>query len=142
MAISIKSSKEINSMRKAGHVVSMVHQRVAAAIQPGITTMDIDIIARDTMAEFNAGASFLGHMGFPGRVCVSVNEEIVHGIPGKRALIEGDIITVDVGAIIDGYHGDSAWTYAVGQVSDEAEHLLRITEASLALGLVQARAGN
>lgn len=142
MGITIKNQKEIESMRRAGHVVSVVHQRVAAAIQPGITTMDIDIIARDTFAEFNAGSSFLGHMGFPGRVCASVNEEIVHGIPSKRMLVEGDIISVDVGAIIDGYHGDSAWTYGVGQISDEAAHLLAVTEKSLELGLAQARAKN
>jgi methionyl aminopeptidase len=140
MGITIKSEKEIEAMRRAGHVVSVVHQRVAGAIHPGITTMDIDMIARDTFAEFNAGSSFLGHMGFPGRVCASVNEEIVHGIPGKRVLVEGDIITVDVGAIIDGYHGDSAWTYGVGNISEEAAHLLAITERSLELGLEQARA--
>lgn len=142
MAISIKGPKEINSMRKAGHVVSVLHQRVSEAIQPGITTLDIDIIARDVLTEFGAGSAFLGHQGFPGRVCVSVNEQIVHGIPSRRVLNSGDIISVDFGAIIDGYFGDSAWTYAVGDVSDEAKNLLRITERSLELGLEQARAGN
>lgn len=142
MGITIKGKKEIDAMRRAGHVVSVIHQRVAAAIQPGITTMDLDIIARDTMKEFTAGSSFLGHMGFPGRICASVNEEIVHGIPSKRMLVNGDIISVDVGAIIDGYHGDSAWTYGVGEISDEAQRLLRVTEESLAAGLAQARAKN
>jgi methionyl aminopeptidase len=142
MGISIKGAKEINSMRKAGHVVSVLHQRVSEIIQPGITTLDIDIVARDVLTEFGAGAAFLGHQGFPGRVCVSVNEQIVHGIPSRRVLNNGDIISVDFGAIIDGYYGDSAWTYAVGDISDEAKNLLRITERSLELGLEQARAGN
>lgn len=142
MGISIRSAKEIASMRKAGHVVSVFHQRVAAAIQPGVTTQDIDFIARDVLMEYNAGAAFLGHHGFPGRVCVSVNEEIVHGIPSKRVLRDGDIISVDFGSIVEGYVGDSAWTYAVGEISDEAKHLLRVTERSLELGLEQARAGN
>jgi len=139
MAISIKGKKEIDAMRRAGHVVSVVHQRVSAAIQPGITTMDLDIIARDTMKEFGAGAAFLGHMGFPARICASVNEEIVHGIPGNRVLAAGDIISVDVGTIIEGYYSDSAWTYAVGEISEEAQRLLRVTEESLALGIAQAR---
>jgi len=140
MAITIKGKKEIEAMRRAGHVVSVVHQRISAAIQPGITTMDLDIIARDTMKEFGAGAAFLGHMGFPGRICASVNEEIVHGIPSHRTLQNGDIISVDVGTIIDGYFGDSAWTYGVGEISEEAQRLLRVTEESLMLGLAQARA--
>lgn len=139
MAITIKGRKEIDAMRRAGHVVSVIHQRIAAAIQPGITTMDLDIIARDTMKEFGAGAAFLGHMGFPGRICASVNEEIVHGIPGNRMLVSGDIISVDVGTIIDGYFGDSAWTYGVGEISEEAQRLLQVTEESLALGIAQAR---
>jgi len=142
VAATIKQPRDIESMRKAGYVVSVIHQRIEAAIAPGVTTMDLDIIARDTMLEFGAGSSFLGHLGFPGRICASVNEEIVHGIPGPRVLRDGDIISVDVGATIDGFHGDSAWTYAVGAVSDEARELLRVTEESLYLALAQARAGN
>ena len=100
MAITIKNDREIGKMREAGHVVGIVHQRVEAAIAPGVTTQDLDDIARDTFAEFGAGSSFLGHHGFTGRICASVNEEIVHGIPGKRVLRDGDIISVDVGAIV------------------------------------------
>src|SRR5262245_50241556 len=108
MAITIKNSREIGNMREAGHVVAIVHQRIEASIAPGMTTQDLDDIARDTLKEMGATSSFLGHHGFTGRICASVNEEIVHGIPGKRELRDGDIISVDVGAIINGYHGDSA----------------------------------
>jgi methionyl aminopeptidase len=139
MAVGIKSSKEIGRMRAAGHVVSLVHVQIAAAIAPGVTTHDLDEIAREVMEEQGATSSFLGHLGFTGRICASVNEEIVHGIPGPRVLKEGDIISVDVGAIIEGYHGDSAWTYPVGKVSDEAARLLRDTEASLYEGIAAAR---
>lgn len=142
MGITIKQPKELNAMRRAGHVVSVLHQRVAPMIQPGITTMDIDQLAKEVLIEFGAGSAFLGHQGFPGRVCVSVNEEIVHGIPSRRVLEEGDIISVDFGAIIEGYYGDSAWTYPVGTISDEAARLLQVTEEALALGLEQATAGN
>jgi methionyl aminopeptidase len=142
MAITIKNAREIGNMREAGHVVGIVHQRVEAAIAPGVTTQDLDDIARDTFAEFGAGSSFLGHHGFTGRICASVNEEIVHGIPGKRVLRDGDIISVDVGAIIGGYHGDSAWTYPVGTVSPVAQRLLRDTEESVYVGVAAALAGN
>jgi len=142
MGITIKQPRELNNMRQAGHVVSILHQRVASMIQPGVTTLDLDLLARDVLVEFGAGSAFLGHQGFPGRVCVSVNEEIVHGIPSRRVLKDGDIISVDFGAIIEGYYGDSAWTYPVGTVSDKAANLLKVTEEALALGLSQARAGN
>jgi methionyl aminopeptidase len=142
MAVTIKNSREIDRMREAGAVVSVVHQRIQSAIAPGITTQDLDDIARDTFEEMGAVSLFLGHHGFTGRICASVNEEIVHGIPGKRVLRDGDIISVDVGAIVDGYCGDSAWTYGVGTISPEAERLLRDTEESLYRGIAQARAGN
>lgn len=142
MAITIKNAREINNMREAGQVVAIVHQRIEAVIAPGMTTKDLDDIARETLSEKSAGSSFLGHHGFTGRICASVNEEIVHGIPGKRTLRDGDIISVDVGAIIGGYHGDSAWTYPVGTISPAAARLLRDTEDALYLGVAQARAGN
>lgn len=129
-------------MREAGAVVGVVHQRIEEAIAPGVTTQDLDDIARDTFREFGAGSSFLGHHGFTGRICASINEQIVHGIPGKRVLRDGDIISVDVGATIGGYHGDSAWTYGVGTISPVAQRLLRDTEEALYLGVAQARAGN
>ncbi|MGI9253537.1 MAG: M24 family metallopeptidase, partial [Thermomicrobiales bacterium] len=110
MPPTIKNTREIAKMREAGAVVALIHQRISAAVSPGVTTMDLDTIARDTMAEVGAVSSFLGYHGFPGHICASVNDEIVHGIPGKRILRDGDIIAVDVGAILDGWHGDSAWT--------------------------------
>lgn len=142
MAISIKNTRDIEKMEAAGHIVAMCHQRVESAIRPGVTTAELDAIVRDTVREHGAIASFLGYNGFPGNICASVNDEVVHGIPGPRPLREGDIITVDIGAILNGWHGDSAWTYPVGQVSDDAARLLRDTEEALNVGLGAARAGN
>lgn len=142
MAISIKSRSEIEKMQRAGEVVAICHSRVARAILPGVTTGDLDTIVRDTIAEHGARSNFLGHHGFTGNICASVNDEIVHGIPGKRRLNDGDIIAVDIGAIVDGFHGDSAWTYAVGSISEDAQRLLADTEAALYEGIHQARVGN
>lgn len=142
MAITIKSDRDVEKMKVAGHVVSVCHQRVQAAIAPGVTTGELDAIVVDTLKEHNALASFLGYNGFPASICASVNEEIVHGFPGKRVLNEGDIIAVDIGAIVDGWHGDSAWTYGVGQISAEAEQLLKDTEQALLIGVDAARPGN
>lgn len=142
MAITIKNDREIGLMREAGHVVATAHSRIEAAIAPGVTTKDLDDIARDTFAEMGATSLFLGHLGFTGRICASVNEEIVHGIPGKRVLRDGDIISIDIGARVGGYCGDSAWTYGVGAIGDEAAKLLRVTEESLLLGIAQAKVGN
>ncbi len=141
MGISLKSAADIEKMKRAGHVVAICHERVEAAISPGVTTQELDDIVRDTIAEHDATSNFLGHHGFTGNICASVNEEIVHGIPGLRRLNEGDIITVDIGAIVDGFHGDSAWTYPVGSISDEHQRLLADTEAALYEGLKQASAG-
>jgi methionyl aminopeptidase len=129
-------------MDEAGQVVALVHARIEPAIAPGVTTAELDTIARDTLAESGAVSSFLGYHGFPAHICASVNDEIVHGIPGGRRLREGDIISVDVGAILAGYHGDSAWTYGVGQISEEAAALLRDTEDALYLAVEAATSGN
>jgi methionyl aminopeptidase len=142
MAITIKNEKEINRMRDAGHAVSVCHQRVQAAIAPGVTTGDLNALVQDTLNELGATSNFLGHHGFPGVICASVDDEIVHGIPGSRRLNDGDIIAVDIGAIVEGFHGDSAWTYAVGTISDEAARLLQDTEDALYAGIAAARAGN
>lgn len=142
MAITIKSDRDIEKMKVAGHVVSLCHQRVEAAIAPGVTTGELDAIVVDTLKEHNALASFLGYNGFPASICASVNEEIVHGFPGKRVLNEGDIVAVDIGAIVDGWHGDSAWTYGVGKISAEAEQLLKDTEEALRIGVAAATPGN
>lgn len=142
MAISLKSASEIEKMRRAGEVVAICHERVQQAIAPGVTTGELDTIVRDTIAEHGARSNFFGHQGFTGFICASVNDEIVHGIPGKRRLNDGDIIAVDIGAIVDGFHGDSAWTYAVGTISEESQRLLTDTEAALYEGICEARVGN
>ncbi len=141
MGIRIRSAGDLEKMKRAGYVVALCHQRVEAAIAPGVTTQDLDDIVRDTLAETGATSNFLGHHGFTGRICASVNEEVVHGIPGPRKLEDGDIIAVDIGAIVDGFHGDSAWTYPVGTISEEDQRLLRDTEGALYAGLAQATAG-
>jgi methionyl aminopeptidase len=111
------------------------------SLAPGMTTRDLDDIARDTLAQAGAVSSFRGYHGFPGHICTSVNDEIVHGIPGSRTLRDGDIVSIDVGAIFNGYHGDSAWTYAVGTISDEAQALLTATESALDSAVKAARHG-
>lgn len=131
MSMTIKNANEIERMRAAGLVVALVHARIQEALQPGITTQELDDIARETLKANGAVSSFLGYHSFPRHICTSVNDEIVHGIPGGRRLHEGDIVSVDVGAIVDGYHGDSAWTYGVGTISDEASRLLAATEGAL-----------
>ena len=142
MTITIKNEDEIRRMSEAGQVVSLVHARLEQALGPGITTRDLDDIARDTLAEAGAVSSFLGYHGFPAHICTSINDEIVHGIPGRRRLREGDIISIDVGAILNGFHGDSAWTYPVGQISEEAAALLSDTEEALYRAVDAAVAGN
>jgi methionyl aminopeptidase len=110
-------------------------------ITPGITTKELDQIAEKTIQKYGATPSFKGYNGFPGSICASVNEELVHGIPGKRKLEEGDIISIDIGAKYNGYHGDSAWTYPVGNISESVQKLLDVTEKSLYLGLEQVKPG-
>lgn len=141
MPMTIKNAREVERMAAAGQVVTLVHSRLEPAIAPGVTTAELDEIARDTLAEAGAVSSFLGYHGYPAHICASVNDEIVHGIPGRRRLREGDIISVDVGAILDGFHGDSAWTYAVGDISEEAAALMRDTEEALERAVAAAAAG-
>lgn len=138
--ITLRSQREIEKMRVAGQLVRQAHQRVADLVRPGITTAEIDQAVDDLFAEAGAVALFKGVPGktpFPAATCISVNDEIVHGIPGKRVLKEGDIVSVDTGAKIGGWCGDSAWTYAVGQISDEATRLLEVTEAALNVAIEQ-----
>jgi methionyl aminopeptidase len=135
-----KSSSELGLMREAGRIVALTHQELAKVIQPGITTKELDAIAEKIIRKHGATPSFKGYGGFPGSICTSVNEELVHGIPSDRKLNDGDIISIDVGANYKGYHGDSAWTYAVGTVSENDKLLMKVTEESLYQGLQQVKA--
>ncbi|MEH7460624.1 type I methionyl aminopeptidase [Bacillus thuringiensis] len=136
-----KTPREIEIMREAGKIVALTHQELKKHIAPGITTKELDQIAEKTILKYGAVPSFKGYNGFPGSICASVNEELVHGIPGKRKLQEGDIISIDIGAKYNGYHGDSAWTYPVGNISESVQKLLDVTEKSLYLGLEHAKPG-
>ncbi|WP_423363716.1 type I methionyl aminopeptidase [Mycoplasma sp. P36-A1] len=137
--ITIKSKREIELMAHAGHIVALVHQKMNDIIKPGMTTRELDTIARNIILENDAKPSFLGYGGFPASVCASVNQVLVHGFPDDKPLVEGDIVTIDVGAEYKGYHGDSAWTYAVGEVSQEDRQLMDVTKESLfqALSIVK-----
>ena len=130
-----KSESELQLMREAGRIVADTHRLMAQAVVPGITTRELDDIADKYIRSQGALPSFKGYNGFPSSICASVNDELVHGFPGSRKLNEGDIISIDIGAQYEGYHGDSAWTYPVGQVSDEVQRLLEVTERSLYAGL-------
>lgn len=140
--ISLKSSREIELMDRAGTVVALVHKRLKEEIKPGMTTKRIDQICEEVIRENGCTPSFKGLYGFPGSVCTSVNEVLVHGIPGSQILKNGDIISVDVGACYKGYHGDSAWTFLVGDVDEKTRDLCRVTEEALYRGLEQVRPGN
>lgn len=140
--ITIKSSHEIDLMREAGRIVALAHQAVKDAIQPGITTRNLDAIVEQTICKAGATPSFKGLYGFPCASCISINSVLVHGIPDNTKLKAGDIVSVDIGACYHGYHGDSAWTYAVGNIDENAQRLMNITEAALFEGLKQAKPGN
>lgn len=133
--ISIKSEREIELLRIAGKIVGDTHNYIKQYIKPGITTMELDHIAETFIRKNGATPSFKGLYGFPNACCISVNEEVVHGIPSNRKLKEGDIVSIDIGACYKGYHGDSAWSYPVGKVDKQKEDLLKHTEESLYEGL-------
>ncbi len=138
-----KNPREIQIMREAGRIVARVHQAFREAIEPGISTWDLDRLAVEIIQSHNAKSSFLGYRGFPANICTSINEELVHGIPNRaRVLLDGDIISIDVGVYHRGFVGDSGWTYAVGAIDPEAERLLRVTEESLAAAIEATRSGN
>jgi len=141
MGIIIKSEKEIEKMRRAGKLVATVLKTLRSKVKPGISTEELDAIAYNETKKLGGTPSFKGYHGFPASICASVNDEIVHGIPGKHVLKEGDIISIDFGAIVDGFQGDSAITVGVGEVNDEADKLMRTTENALAEGIKAARAG-
>jgi methionyl aminopeptidase len=136
-----KTPREIEIMREAGKIVALTRKELEKHIRPGITTKELDAIAEEVIRQYGAIPSFKGYNGFPGSICASVNEELVHGIPGNRVLKEGDIISIDVGAQYNGYHADSAWTYPVGEIAEETKKLLEVTEKSLYIGLEEAKPG-
>lgn len=137
----VKSNKEIVKMQKAGSITSAALQFAGENIRVGMTTLELDRMIHKFITSHGAVPSFLGYGGFKGSACISINDEIIHGIPGPRKILEGDIVSVDVGAYYDGYHGDSAKTFAVGNVSDEAKALMASTEESLYKAIELARPG-
>src|SRR5574344_373294 len=141
MAITLKSEQEIEAMRRAGKITAAARALAGEMVKPGVTTQEIDKAVYRFIRSQGAEPSFLNYNGYPASICISVNDEIIHGIPGKRVLKEGDIVSVDVGAFIGGYHGDCAGTYPCGQVSYEALRLIRVTQDSFFEGLKFAREG-
>lgn len=138
----IKKPEDVEAMKKAGRLVALAHQAVREAVKPGVSSRDLDEIAERVIVQNGGKPAFKGLYGFPATICASVNEEVVHGIPNRRKLVDGDIISVDIGAVVDGYYGDSAWTYAVGEVAPEVAKLLAVTEESLYAGIRAAKAGS
>lgn len=141
--ISVKSKSELEKMRKAGIIAGNALHFGGQSIKDGMTTYELDKIIHDYIVKHGAAPSFLGYGGFPGSACISINDQVIHGIPSKKVRIkEGDIVSIDVGAYIDGFHGDTAYTFGVGRISPEAEKLLKVTNESLYKGIDQATAGN
>ena len=143
MAVSIKSAREIALMRESCRLLEIVHDELGKAIRPGMSTMDIDRMGEKLIREMGCIPNFKDYNGYPASICVSVNDEVVHGIPSKdRILYEGDIVSLDAGLIYKGYHSDAARTYGVGNISKEAQKLIDVTKESFFRGIEFARAGN
>lgn len=143
MAVSIKSEREIQLMRESCKLLAKVHEELAKAVQPGVSTLEIDTLAEKLIRGYGCIPNFLNYNGFPASVCISVNEEVVHGIPSKnRILKDGDIVSLDCGLIYRGYHSDAARTHAVGAVSKEVQQLMDVTKQSFFEGIKMAKAGN
>jgi len=139
--IILKSAAEMDGMRQAGRVAASILHQTARAIAPGVTTRELDLFARDLMEKNKARSAFLGYRGFPGYTCISVNEEVVHGIPGDRMIAVGDVVSLDVGVFVDGWVGDNATTVLVGVANPQVLHLVQAAEQSLAAGIAKAVAG-
>jgi len=143
MPITIKSAREVELMTEAGRILAIVHEEMEKAVRPGISTLEINRIGEEVIRSYGCIPSFLNYNGYPASVCVSVNDEVVHGIPSaKRILQEGDIVGLDAGVIYKGYHSDAARTHGVGQISPEAERLIRVTRESFFEGIKYAKEGN
>ena len=142
MSVTIKSEKEIELMREAGRILAIVHEELKEFVRPGISTMDIDRKGYEIIKSFGCIPSFLHYNGYPASICVSVNDEVVHGIPNKKRILrDGDIVSLDAGVIYKGYHSDAARTWAVGEVNSEAKRLMEVTEQSFYEGMKFAKAG-
>lgn len=139
--VHLKSADEIGKMREAGRIVAVVLRELQEAVRPGLRTEELDELAERTILSMGAEAAFKGYGGYPATLCVSVNDEVVHGIPGDRELKDGDIVSLDVGAIVDGFYADGATTVPVGSASESARPLMRVTKQALDLGIAQARRG-
>jgi len=139
--IKLKSEREIAIMREAGKIVADCHAALAERIKPGVSTRELDRFVEDFLAARGAKPSFKGYRGFPAATCVSINEVICHGFPSGRKLKAGEIVSIDIGAFYKGFHGDRAWSYAVGDLSPEARHLMEVTEESLMAAIAQCRPG-
>lgn len=140
--ISLKNHKELAAMKRAGQISAGALRAGGQAVAPGVTTAEINAVIHDYIIQHGAKPNFLGYGGFKGSACISVNEELIHGIPGKRVLREGDIVSIDGGAVLDGYHGDNAWTFPVGSVSGEAVALMEAGRISLEKAIEAAQPGN
>ena len=143
MSVTIKSAHEIELMREAGRILAIVHDEMAKIIRPGISTMDINRKGEEIIRSYDCIPSFLNYNGYPASICISVNDEVVHGIPSKKRILkEGDIVSLDAGVIYEGYHSDAARTHAVGEISEDNRRLIDITKQSFYEGIKFARAGN
>ena len=140
--ITIKSKREIELLEKAGHIVYLTHKYLEPLVKPGISTEKLNRLGEEFIISQGATPSFKGYEGFPYALCISVNDEVVHGFPSKRKLKDGDIVSIDIGACYKGYHGDSAWSYKVGSITDEDKYLLEHTEKALYEGIKQVKPGN
>jgi methionyl aminopeptidase len=137
-----RTGEEIRIMRRAGRVVAEMHDRIRAALRPGVTTLELDAIGREVLARRGARSNFLCYHGYPAVICASPNEVVVHGIPDGRVLEEGDIVSIDCGAIVDGYHGDAAFTAGIGSIDPGRQRLIDVTRASLDAGIAELVAGS
>jgi methionyl aminopeptidase len=140
--IHYKSSEEIDIIRQSAEILSRAHAEIARMIEPGVTTGSLDKVAEEYIKDHDGVPSFKGYNGFPGSLCISVNEQVVHGIPGSTTLQSGDIVSIDCGVFYKGFHSDAAYTYPVGEVTDEVRKLLKVTKESLYLGIENAKSGN
>lgn len=143
MSVTIKSGREIELMREAGRILAIVHEELEKFIRPGITTLDIDKKGEEIIRSFGCIPSFKGYNDYPASICVSVNDEVVHGIPSKKTILrDGDIVSLDAGVIYQGYHSDAARTWAVGEITEEAKQLIKVTKQSFFEGIKYAKSGN